>query len=139
MFTRAVITAVLMLCGTSLLLAQETKSTSTGVFTEEQAKKGETAYQRVCASCHGADLHSTEPEAPDLTEGAFKFGWQGKTVAEKFDIIRKTMPPQRAGSLDDQTYLDIVTYILRFNNVPSGNQALQPDVDKLKQVVISAP
>jgi len=139
MLTRAAVTCLLLLCGTNLLLAQETKSTSTGVFTEEQAKKGETAYQRVCASCHGADLHSTEPEAPDLTEGAFKFGWQGKTIAERFDTIRKTMPPQRAGSLDDQTYLDIVTYILRFNNVPGGNQALQPDLDQLKQIVISAP
>jgi len=139
MMIRAAATCLLLLCGTSLLHAQETRSTSTGVFTEEQAKKGEAAYQSRCASCHGADLHSTEAEAPDLTEGAFKFGWQGKTVAERFDTIRKTMPPQRAGSLDDQTYLDIVTYILRFNNVPSGNQALQPDLDKLKQIVISAP
>src|SRR5215467_6987506 len=139
MLTRAAVTSLLLLCGTSLVLAQETKSTSIGVFTEEQAKKGEAAYQNRCASCHGTDLHSTEAEAPDLTEGAFKFGWQGKTIAERFDAIRKTMPPQRAGSLDDQTYLDIVTYILRFNNAPSGNQALQPDLDKLKQIVISAP
>jgi mono/diheme cytochrome c family protein len=93
----------------------------------------------VCASCHGTDLHSTEAEAPDLTEGPFKFGWQGKTIAERFEIIRKTMPPQKEGSFDDQTYLDIVTYILRFNNVPSGNQALQPDINVLKQIVISAP
>ena len=139
MTIRAAVTCLLLLCGTSQLHAQEARSTSTGVFTEEQAKKGEAAYQSRCASCHGTDLHSTEAEAPDLTEGAFKFGWQGKTVAERFDTIRKTMPPQRAGSLDDQTYLDIVTYILRFNNVPSGNQALQPDLDKLKQIVISAP
>src|SRR5882724_5320085 len=101
MLTRAAITALLLLCGTSLLLAQETKSTSTGVFTEEQAKKGEAAYQRICASCHGADLHSTEAEAPDLTEGAFKFGWQGKSIAERFEIIRTTMPPRKEGSLDD--------------------------------------
>ena len=139
MLTRAAITSVLLLCGASPLLAQDTKSTSTGVFTQEQAKKGEAAYQRVCASCHGADLHSTEPEAPDLTEGAFKFGWQGKTIADKFEIIRNTMPPGRGASLDDQTYLDIVTYILRLNNIPAGNQALQPNVDTLKQIVISVP
>jgi len=139
MLTRAVIISVLLLCGARLVLAQETKSTSTGVFTEEQAKKGEAAYQRVCASCHGVDLHSTEPEAPDLTEGAFKFGWQGKTIAERFETIRKTMPPGRGASLDDQAYLDIVTYILRFNNIPAGNQALQPDINMLKQIVISVP
>jgi len=139
MLTRAAIISFLLLCGTSSLLAQETKSTSAGVFTEEQAKKGEMAYQRVCASCHGADLHSTEPEAPDLTEGPFKFGWQGKTIAERFEIIRSTMPPGRRGNLDDQTYLDIVTYILRFNNIPAGNQALQPDINILKQIVVSVP
>jgi len=128
-----------MLCGTSLLHAQDTKSTSTGVFTQEQAKRGEAAYQRVCASCHGTDLHSTEAEAPDLTEGAFKFGWQGKTIAERFELIRTTMPPNKAGSLNDQAYLDIVTYILRFNNVPAGSRALEPDPNVLKQIVISAP
>jgi mono/diheme cytochrome c family protein len=139
MAIRATMTWLVLFCGTSLLHAQETKSTSSGVFTEEQAKKGEAAYQRVCASCHGADLHSTEAEAPDLTDGAFKFGWQGKTVAERFETIRNTMPPGQRGSLDDQAYLDIVTYILRFNNVPAGKQALQPDINMLKQIVISVP
>ena len=139
MSIRAAVTSLILLCGASLLHAQEPKSTSTGVFTEEQAKKGEAAYQRVCASCHGADLHSTEAEAPDLTDGAFKFGWQGKTLAERFEIIRNTMPPGRRGSLDDQAYLDVVTYILRFNNVPAGKQALQPDINMLKQIAISIP
>src|SRR5262245_56844361 len=128
-----------LICGTGPIQAQDTRSTSTGVFTEEQARKGEAAYQRVCASCHVTDLHSTEAEAPDLTEGPFKFGWQGKTIAERFEIIRNTMPPGRGASLDDQTYLDIVTYILRFNNIPAGNQALQPNIDILKEIVISVP
>ena len=74
-----------------------------------------------------------------MTEGAFKVGWQGKTIAERFETIRNSMPPGRVASLDDQTYLDIVTYILRFNNIPAGNQALQPNVDALKQIIISVP
>jgi hypothetical protein len=49
------------------------------------------------------------------------------------------MPPGRRGSLDDQAYLDIVTYILRFNNIPAGKQALQPDINLLRQIVISVP
>lgn len=129
MLARAALTSLVLLSGTNVLLAQ----------TDEQAKKGEAAYQSVCASCHGTDLRSTEPEAPDLTEGAFKFGWQGKTIAEKFETIRNTMPPGRKGNVDDQTYLDIVAYILRFNKVPEGNQALQPDLEKLKQIVIAVP
>jgi len=139
MHKRTAAACLLLLCGSSPLCAQEPRSTSTGVFTEEQAKKGEAAYGRTCATCHGADLHSTDPEAPDLTDGPFKFGWQGKTIAERFEVIRKSMPPRRGGSLDDQTYLDIVTYILRYNNVPAGNRALEPNLDILKQIVISPP
>jgi hypothetical protein len=42
-------------------------------------KNGERAFQAKCAGCHGEDLRSTDVEALDLTEGAFNFGWQGKT------------------------------------------------------------
>jgi len=131
--------SALLLYGTWMACAQGTRSTADGVFTEEQAKKGEAVYQSRCASCHGADLHSTDPEATDLTDAAFKFGWQGKTIAEKFTVIRDTMPPKRSSSIDDQTYLDVVTYILRFNKIPTGNQRLEPDPQILKEIVISVP
>jgi len=92
-------------------------------LTAEQAKSGERAFQAKCATCHGSDLHSTDAEAPDLTEGAFKFGWEGKTVANRFEQIRGSMPLGNARSLDDQTYIDIVAYILAFNGIPPGNQS----------------
>jgi mono/diheme cytochrome c family protein len=116
-----------------------TRSTASGVFTAEQAKDGERAFQAKCASCHGADLHSTDPEAPDLTEGAFRFGWQGKTIANRFEQIRSTMPYGNSRSLDDQTYIDIVAYILAFNGIPPGNQKLVPDVPTLEKIVIEVP
>jgi cytochrome c553 len=133
--------ALLVFSATSVTQAQQAgkKTTASGVFTAEQAKSGERAFQARCASCHGADLHSTEPEAPDLTEGAFKFGWEGKTIANRFEAIRGTMPYGNARSLDDQTYIDIVAYILAFNGIPSGNQKLAPDVPALEQIVIAVP
>ncbi|HEY4406752.1 MAG TPA: cytochrome c [Xanthobacteraceae bacterium] len=133
--------ALLVFVATSLTQAQQAGKTSTasGVFTAEQAKNGESAFQARCATCHGADLHSTEPEAPDLTEGAFKFGWNGKTVANRYEQIRSTMPYGNAGSLDDQTYIDIVAYILAFNGIPSGKQKLEPDVPALEKIVVAVP
>jgi mono/diheme cytochrome c family protein len=116
-----------------------TKSTSSGVFTDEQAKRGEIAYNANCVTCHGSALRSTDREIPNLTDKAFKFSWVGKTIAEKYEIARETMPPEEKHSLGDQVYLDIVTYILRFNKVPTGNRELKPDLETLKQVVISAP
>ena len=82
------------------------------------------------------ELRGADPEVPDLTDGPFKFGWLGKTIAEKFTVIRDTMPLKNGRSLDDQMYLDIVVYILRFNNIPAGSQKLTPDLDRLKQIVI---
>jgi S-disulfanyl-L-cysteine oxidoreductase SoxD len=115
------------------------RSIASGVFTAAQAKSGESAYQAQCASCHGADLRSTDAEAPDLNEGIFKFGWKGKTVAEIFEQIRSTMPLDNPRSLDDQTYLDILSFIFNFNGAPSGNQKLGPDLPALRQIVIEPP
>jgi S-disulfanyl-L-cysteine oxidoreductase SoxD len=133
--------ALLLLQGISAAQAQQAgaKSTASGVFTAEQAKNGERAFQAKCAGCHGADLHSIDPEAPDLTEGAFKFGWQGRTIANRFEVIRGTMPYGNAHSLDDQTYLDIVAYILAFNGIPAGNQKLEPDVPALEKITVDIP
>jgi mono/diheme cytochrome c family protein len=102
-------------------------------------KKRRRAFQAKCAGCHGEDLHSTDAEAPDLTEGAFKFGWQGKTLANRFEQIRGTMPLGNARGLDDQTYIDIVAYILQFNGMPSGSQKLEPDTHALEQIVVAIP
>jgi mono/diheme cytochrome c family protein len=133
--------SLLLLPGIPVTFAQPTgtRSTASGVFTTEQAKNGERAFQAKCATCHGADLHSTDAEAPDLTEGAFKFGWQGKTIANRFEQIRSSMPLGNARSLDDQTYIDIVAYILQFNGIPSGTQKLVPEVGNLEQIVVAVP
>jgi mono/diheme cytochrome c family protein len=133
----AVAICYFLFCAISLGHAQE--STSMGVFTEQQAKLGAAAYRANCASCHGAELRSTDREIPHLAEKSFKFSWEGKTIAEKFEIIRSTMPPKEERSLDDQVYLDILTYILRFNGIPPGSKPLEPDVKTLGQIVISVP
>ena len=115
MKSEVIVAAAAFLLGGCIAGAEQaTRSLSSGVFTAEQAKNGERAYQSRCASCHGADLNSTDPEAPSLTAGIFSFGWKGKTVAETFEQIRNTMPPGSARSLDDQTYLDVLTYIFQF-------------------------
>jgi mono/diheme cytochrome c family protein len=129
------------LCGLSFTHAQQAgeRTALSGVFTAEQAKNGERIFQSRCAACHGSDLHATDPEVPDLTDDGFKYGWVGKTVANRFRNIRTAMPAGAPGSLDDQTYIDIVAYILQFNGMPAGNQKLMPDLDSLEKIVITAP
>jgi mono/diheme cytochrome c family protein len=137
----AAIACLVLCCGTGSIEAQEaaSKSTSAGVFTEEQAKQGAIAYNANCASCHGAQLRSTDREIPHLTDKAYKFSWEGKSIAEKFETVRTTMPPREERSLDDRVYLEIVTYILRFNGVPVGSKPLELDPKTLSEILISAP
>ena len=135
----AVATALMMAGSPTGALAQAPRSTTEGVFTAEQAKAGEEAYQSNCAGCHGLDLKKTDAEAPDLTEGPFRFGWHGKTIAERFQKTRDTMPKAAVRSLPDQTYLDIVAYILSFNGVPAGSEKLTPDMAKLEAITIELP
>lgn len=130
---------VLMMSASVGVNAQNAVSSSTGVFTDEQARRGAAAYNANCATCHGTDLHSTDKEVPNLTEQEFKYGWVGKTIGERFEVARDTMPPRDEHSLDDQVYLDIVTYILKFNKVPSGKTELKPDIEILKRIVIANP
>jgi quinoprotein glucose dehydrogenase len=133
------IACVLLLGSVSALDAQTAaQSTSTGVFTEEQAKRGEVAYKEHCAGCHGTDLQSTDREVPHLSGESFK-RWIGRSIGEKFEDARDSMPPRDERSLPDQVYLDVITFILRFNKVPVGSQELKPDPAILKQIKISDP
>src|SRR5215831_5034080 len=68
-------------CGFGIGHAQQSAERTTlgGIFTAEQAKRGEQLFQARCAPCHGADLHALDPDAPDLTDDGFKSGWVGKT------------------------------------------------------------
>jgi mono/diheme cytochrome c family protein len=106
-----------------------------GVFTAEQAERGKQLYPSRCAQCHGDELVS-DSDAPSLTAQAFRYSWHQKTIAERFERIRTTMPPGGAGSLSDQEYLDVVAYILQFNKYPAGAQELAPEKSLLEKIVI---
>jgi mono/diheme cytochrome c family protein len=119
----------MVLLGALVAYAQNASGPSvwSGVFTAAQAKRGEEAYQASCSGCHGNDLHATDAEAVDLTGPAFRNKWNGKTLEERFETIRDTMPLGNAKSLDDKTYMDIVAFVLQFNEVPAGSQELAPE------------
>ena len=129
--------SLLVLCGALVADAQDASASSiwSGVFTAAQAKRGDEAYQANCASCHGSDLHATDAEAVDLTGPAFRARWNGRTLADRFETIRDTMPRADPNSLGDKTYMDILAFLLQFNDFPPGNQELVPET--AKRIVIA--
>ena len=108
-----------------------------GVFTTEQAARGQSLYTQNCASCH-ADTLSGGEMSPPLAGGDFLSNWNGLTVGELFERIRTTMPLNKAGKLTREVNADITAYILSFNKFPPGKEELPHSTEFLKQIQIKA-
>jgi mono/diheme cytochrome c family protein len=115
----------------------ESRSVWDGVYTEEQAKRGETVYQKECAACHGDTLNGGE-SAPPLTGGAFLANWNGLTAGDLFDRIRKTMPQSAPGRLTRQQDADILAFLFSANKFPAGKTELYRQLEMLKEIRFEA-
>lgn len=113
--------------------AQAPKSVWDGVYTEEQAKRGEEAYLKNCSECHQAEMVG-DGFAPALAGSDFMNAWNGLTVGDLFDRIRISMPPGKETSVPSQQKMDIVAHILSFNKFPAGQTELAPQLETAKQI-----
>jgi cytochrome c len=113
--------------------AAESRSVWEGVYTDEQAKRGEPIYRKECAVCHG-DMLTGGESAPPLTGGAFLANWNGLTMGDLFDRIRKTMPQSNPGRLTRQQDADILAFMLSVNKFPSGKTELYRQSEMLKEI-----
>ncbi len=119
-----------------VLRAQETAATRSvwdGVFTEEQAKRGEEVYHKQCASCHG-DMLTGGESAPALTGGGFQANWNGLTLGDLFERIRKTMPQTKPNTLTRQQNADVLAFMLSINKFPAGKTELYRQAEMLKEI-----
>jgi S-disulfanyl-L-cysteine oxidoreductase SoxD len=109
--------------------AQTNKSVWDGVYTAEQAKRGQPIYVKECASCHSADLTGGE-SAPPLAGGQFMSNWEGLSASELFKRMKESMPQNKPGSLSGQDNADMLAYMFQVNGFPAGKVELarQPEV-----------
>jgi mono/diheme cytochrome c family protein len=124
-----------LVCSAAVALAQSPRSVWDGAFTADQAKRGETVSQKECVNCHGSALSGGE-EAPALEGGAFLSNWNGLTVGDLFDRIRKSMPQDDPTRLSRQQDADVLAYILSLNRFPAGKTELSVQSEVLKQIKI---
>ena len=91
--TRAAIAGLLLfVCAT--VTAQQTissSSSSSGVYTPDQAAAGEKIYFAQCSSCHGDDLAGRE-QAPALSGASFVGGWNGKDLRQLLTFLLLLFP-----------------------------------------------
>ena len=120
-----------------LWLMPQSRTTWDGVYTDDQAKRGEAVYVSACSNCHGRDLLGADM-TPALTGGVFTANWDGLTVGDLADRIRVSMPFDRPGTLGRQDNGDVVAYILRFNQFPAGKDELPRDIPSMKTITFKA-
>jgi alcohol dehydrogenase (cytochrome c) len=105
-------------------------------FTAEQAAAGRVAYDQRCGLCHGPDLDL--PPRP-LAGPTFEAEWNGRPVQELIAVMRSTMPVDDPGGLPEQTYVNIAAYLLQFNGMTPGAQALAVSTPALIAAGTQAP
>ncbi len=122
----------LLVAGVTVLASAGTtaqaRSIWNGVYSAAQADRGQTLYMQNCARCHGVNLWGTF-EIPPLV-GRFMPYYAGSTLDVLFDYISTAMPLDHPGALSPTTNADIVAYILKSNDIPSGAKELSPDTLK---------
>jgi len=117
--------------------AATTKSVWDSVYTDEQAKRGQSLYAKDCAQCHGTALEGVDM-APPLVGGSFTSNWNGMTIGDIFERIRKTMPDDNPGSLSREETADIVAFMLSVGKFPAGTTELATQTEVLKQIKFEA-
>jgi mono/diheme cytochrome c family protein len=112
----------------------KTQSILDGVFTAEQATRGQRLYAEACTSCHRDDLSGNEDGAPPLRGDAFLGRWRDRSLSEFFFVLTETMPQDAPGSLTPKQYADIISFILKNNGAPAGRMELPEDAESLGRI-----
>ena len=106
-----------------------------GVFTEQQAQRGQQVYQRACSACHLESLQGDDV-SPALVGKGFLARFSGLSAHEMVQNLRASMPQNAPDSLGDRAYIDLVSYLLKANGSKTGALELPLDVAELEKIAI---
>ena len=110
-------------------------SVGSGVYTDDQAKRGEAAATKLCTSCHGPELSGGEA-GPTLVGLEFLGNWNNLTAGDFYDRVQATMPADAPGTLTPAQTSDVMSYVFKLNKFPAGTTELPTDLAALKGVKI---
>jgi hypothetical protein len=97
-----------------------------GVYTSQQARRGQEQFEQHCATCHRRDLGGIS--GPALKGDRFLDQWREFPLDVLVNEMRTQMPQRNPGGLPASTYLDISAYLLEANGLPAGQQELTREV-----------
>ncbi len=89
---------------------------SRGFYTVKQAARGRAVFRLDCGECHSVS---------DFRGRDFEWEWRRSTAWDLFRRMRETMPEDFPGILPDQTYADVIAYVLSLNDYTDGATELR--------------
>ena len=123
----------------SVVTAQSQRSVLDGVFTEDQAIRGEQLVNSYdCAYCHGGGLVGGNEDVPPLVGSDFTGLWDGRPLSDLHKMV-SDMPPDTSDKLSIQGRVDVIAYLLWLNWYPAGEYELPPDPAVLNEIQIVVP
>jgi mono/diheme cytochrome c family protein len=129
--------AVLVGLFASGIRAQQSRTAKEGVYSNDQASRGQGIYKERCARCHGESLGGDV--GPPLAGDDFIKAWDTQPLSDLVNKIQITMPADRPGQLTRQQAADIVGYMLQASRFAAGGTELGTDEAVLKQITVAAP
>ena len=117
--------------------AQGPRTVWDGVYTEEQAKRGQAVYAERCAHCHGPTLAGIDAAAA-LTGPTFNGNWNGVPLDQMLERVRTTMPVDKPGTLSRQQSADVLAYVFSANKFPPGKTELPRQAEMLSLIQFKA-
>lgn len=102
----------------------------TPVYTPEQAERGAEVFGRICSNCHVLE---------DFTASQFRRNWAGGSVGDLYRFASTAMPKDNPGGLEPEQYADVLSFVLRENGVPAGEEELGTDPSALGRHRLELP
>src|SRR4051812_48354422 len=119
------IALISLFAGSSLLALQtKTQSVTDGVYTNDQATRGQELYTKRCSTCHAPDLAGRA--GPALKGDTFIANWNTQPLLELAYKIG-TMPKDDTPRLAPQEIADLTAYLLQAAKFPAGRTELKMD------------
>ncbi len=100
-------------------------SVESAFYTTRQASRGNGLFRDNCVSCHASS---------EFAGSSFERRWRNRSVADIYEFLLYSMPDDNPGGLPEQTYADIVAYMLELNDFPAGDAELPTSMDALLQM-----
>jgi PQQ-dependent dehydrogenase (methanol/ethanol family) len=106
-------------------------SVAAGIFSPEQAARGEQVFSANCSGCHASGNYAGQ---------AFQAKWGGFTLGDIYSDISVSMPPANPGGLPPEDYSSIIAFLLRETGYSNAASAQLPaDGFQLRRFVIDVP